>query len=572
MDRRGDPGNARYGGTHTYDMPSYRRSNGGKILGLPPHQRISPTTSKHGPILIVDQPTKKPRRYTDKDHVWKEMDKTMKRIRIRAKKQDIDPFKEHSPFIAFDDTTWKWQPREDYVASGVDYRSLEGNKVKRVEEEEEEEEEEGESFNDHIRQRTIDYNRRLDKEPENVALWLEFVRFQDEAASGLDPTASRENKASVNEVKLSIFEKALENNPTSEALVEAYLACGQETWDTLKLLREWDTMLKEHPDSIKLWSEYINIRQTNFASFSFSQCVKVFEDALLTLRRHANRNKDNYDICESLECLMVYILLRACLFMKQSGYQERAYAVMQAVVEFNLFRPRFDSAGYEDKVDAFVDFWDSEVYRFGEKDAKGWSEYHRMTQQGEEVPEPVIETKPRQEEEEEEAETMAEWYDMEVKNEEKNRLSLRMSQAEDDALDEDPYRVTLSDDVKPFLVDITTTGARQNLIYSILVFLGLPYTPPEVGTNTHFFEDTFTHHNISFASFWPPKETSNKVLVWYVAGVPMNPEQTVEELCPYHIPNAYPVGIHEMFAKRDSWFRAPGKEYVPNGIDQAFTK
>lgn len=506
----------------------------------------------------------------------------MKRIRIRPKKgsTDIDPFVSSAEVIKLEDNVPNAQINDSklYASSGVDYRSLEGNKVKRIEQDEEEEEEEGESFNDRIRQCTIDFNRQLDKEPENVQLWLDFIKFQDEAAAGLDPNASKAaNKGSLNEVKLSIFEKALDHNPMDEDLIHAYLACGAETWETLKLLREWDKMLKQHPDSIKLWSDYINLRQTNFASFTFTQCVQVFEDALTTLAKHAKRKVNDYEGLEDIESLMVYILLRACLFMKQAGYQEKAFAVIQAAVEFNLFQPHLFymlSSKYEDKVNAFVDFWDSEVLRFGEKGALGWQEYYRASDNGEEIPEPVFNQVMTENDDDDEDEvlTLQDWYNMEKASEEKDRLPLRMSQAEDDTMDEDPYRITLSDDIKPFIFNITTENARRSLIYSIFVFLGLPYTPPEVGTNTHFFTDTFTHNDLALEHFWPPKESSTKHLVWYVAGVPMNPEETVEIKTPYDIPNSYPVGLNELFAKSGSWFKTSGKEFVPNTLDEAFTR
>lgn len=504
------------------------------------------------------------------------MDKTLKRIRIKPKKDSIskDPFADHLGFIQFEDTTAKAQASdyESYVASNVDYRSLEGNKVKRVDDEEyEESEEEGESFNDEIRQRTIDFNRRLDKEPRNTQLWLDFVRFQDEAAAGLDPTASKANKSSLNEVKLSIFEKALDNIPGDQDLILAYLTCGAETWETLKLLREWDRFLKQNPDSIKLWSEYINLRQTNFASFSFAQCVQVFEDALATLGKHAKNQRDE-EARENVESLMVYILLRTCLFMKQCGYQERAFAMIQASVEFNLFQPQLfnmASSGYKDKLNAFSDFWDSEVLRFGEEGALGWQEYYRASNNGEDIPEPVFEKTAHAEDE---IMTLQDWYRLEMTSEENEHLPLRMSQVDDDTVDEDPYRITLSDDIKPFLFSTTTTGAHYSLIYSVFVFMGLPYTPPDVGTNTHFFTDTFTHNDLDLDHFWPAKENSVKHLVWYVAGVPMNPEQTVEITNPFYIPNSFPVRQSELFAKSGTWFKSSGKEFIRNRVDEEFTR
>ncbi|CAO0790696.1 unnamed protein product [Mucor circinelloides] len=580
MDRKGDADNLRYGGNHIYSIPEYRRRGGGRIVGLP-NNRIDNSVIKAGQVSIIDRSYKKPSRYTDSNYAWKELDKSLKRIRIKPKNNVSDPFASHTNIIAFDDNISKrLLENETYASSGVDYRSLEGNKVKRrlVDSDEEKEEEEGESFNDQIRQKTIEFNRKLDQEPENVQLWLDFIRFQDEAAAGLDPSiTTASNKSSLNQVKLSIFEKALDHNPTDEELIYAYLTCGAETWETLKLLREWDKMLKEHPDSIKLWAEYINLRQTNFASFSYTQCVKVFEDALSTLKRQANKcHQDDVERREDIESLMVYILLRACLFIKQSGYQEKAFAVIQAAVEFNLYQPVNFTMRYspEEKINAFVEFWDSEVLRFGEKGALGWHEYFRAADNGEEIPDAVVDTlsTATNDDDNDNMLSLKDWLASELENEQKNRLPLRMSQAEDDSVDEDPYRIILSDDITSFLFDITTQGARQSLIYSIFVFLGLPYTPPNVGTNTHFFTDTFTHNEMALNNFWPSKQSTTKHLVWYVAGVPMNPQETTSEMNPYDIPSSYPVGLNELFAKSGSWFKCAGKEYIQCNVDEIFTR
>lgn len=573
IDKRGDADNLTYGSNHAYTIPSYKRKGGGRIIGLPPSKRIDHhAVTKSGQIKLTDQHTHKGTRYTDTDYSWKELDKSLKRIHIQPQKQSTDPFASNSTLIPLDSQQPIATHSDDslYISSGVDYRSLEGNKVKRevIDEENQDDEEEGESFNDRMRQRTIHYNRQLDQEPTNVKLWLEFIDFQDEAAAGLGISSSK--KSSLNEVKLSIYEKALQHNPTDESLILAYLKCGAETWETLHLLRQWDKMLKQYPDSIQLWAEYINTRQTNFASFTYSQCVQVFEDALSTLTRHLKRRKSHEEL-EDMEALMVYVLLRACLFMKQAGYQERAIAAMQAVVEFNFFQPRILD-GDERKVQVFGDFWDSEVLRFGEEGARGWHEFYRAQDVGEEIEElPTIAR--GKEEDEDEILTLEDWISSEHKSEQKDRLPFRMSQAEDDSVDEDPYRIILSDDIKSFLFNITTEDARQSLIYSIFVFLGLPYMPPNVGTNTHFCTDTFTHNDLALTHFWPKKDdASMKHLVWYVEGVPMNPEQATAQNKPYYIPNSYPVGLSELFARSGDWFKCSGKEFIHCNVDEQFTR
>ncbi|KAG0944610.1 hypothetical protein G6F29_004478 [Rhizopus arrhizus] len=547
VDKRGDPDLVTYGTTHTYGIPSFRRSGNGRVLGYDWNERM---TMNQGKAEIVDIRTSKPARYTDSTYTWKEMDKSMKRIHIKQGVNEEDPFSSSTAFIQLADEKSK-KKKNDYeslVSTGVDYRSLEGNKVRAAhEEDEEEEEEEGESYNDMIRRRTIEFNQRLDQEPENVQLWLDFIQFQDEAAEGLSTT---KNQTSLNEVKISIFQKALQHNPRDERLILAYLACGATIWDTLYLLREWDQQLKLYPGSIKLWSEYMNTRQTNFASFSFTECVGVFEDALRVLKDQPGSSR------EDKECLCVYVVLRACLMMKQAGYYERAYSIMQAIVEYNLFTP----AGMTDKLNAFMEFWDGEVPRFGEEGAQGWCQY---------VLERTEHEYAVQHQEEEELESIKDWIKRERETDETCRLPMRMSQLEDGRVDEDPYRIVLFDDIQPFLFNISTNAARQTLIYSLFVFLGLVYTPPDVGTNTHFFTDTFTQNDLPLDRFWPPQD-HNRPLVWYVSGVPMEPEQAVAEQDPFSIPPSYPIGLSELFVQQGHWFKALKNRYP--SVDQKFTK
>lgn len=64
------------------------------------------------------------------------------------------------------------------------------------------------------------------------------MTFQDVAAAGLNNSVgkgstvkSKATKTSLNEVKLSIFEKALENNPGSEVLLLSYMRCAVDIWE-----------------------------------------------------------------------------------------------------------------------------------------------------------------------------------------------------------------------------------------------------------------------------------------------------------------------------------------------------
>lgn len=56
---------------------------------------------------------------------------------------------------------------------------------------------------------------------------------------------------------------------------------------TIKYLTMWDQILKQYPYLFNLWTEYINFRQANFASFTFSQCINVFEECIRVLQQAA---------------------------------------------------------------------------------------------------------------------------------------------------------------------------------------------------------------------------------------------------------------------------------------------
>ncbi|KAF7728244.1 hypothetical protein EC973_006525 [Apophysomyces ossiformis] len=589
IDKQGDSDNLYYGKNHAYNIPSYHRSGGGSIIGLRPPARIDSASAKSGKILTVlteSHRRQKLLRYTDAEYAWQETDKAMKRLHIKpdslAESEDTFANGKDRVLLEPEGKHTKKPLDEGVISSGVDYRDIQGISKREDEEEEENENDGGQSFDEYVRQRTIWFNKELTENPNDVQLWLAFIEFQDEAAMGLVSGAeykskSKANKASLNEVKMSIFEKAREKNPDNEDLLVAYLRCGGELWDTLTLLREWDTVLKKNPQSIRLWADYINLRQTNFASFSFSQCLKVFEDCLSTLNRIARRlqnnrdRNDNYEERENIESVMVYIFLRSCLFMKQSGmfnlsspsiahsfkgYHEKAFANLQALVEFCLFQPSAfhasnDKYSFDNMLSEFADFWDSEVARFGEKLARlgAIRGNERKNASFTVSDEPLVSLL--------EAMCLVLTLKKEMKSEE---------------VDEDPYRIVLSDDLRGFLFNITTQGARTSLIYSTFVFLGLPYTPPGVGTNTHFCTDTFTHNDLKLKHFWPQPQPSRR-LVYYIDGVPMEPDHTADETKdPQDLPVSYPVGVSELFARDRQWFGCHGKQHVDSDVDVGFAR
>ncbi|ORZ00282.1 NRDE-2, necessary for RNA interference-domain-containing protein [Syncephalastrum racemosum] len=571
VDKRGDRDLGFYGTTHSYSVPSYKYFKRGLVLGLDPPYRLEFSKESNKYYFVKG---KGGGSHNDKNLLDKIPSKP---VRLRTQIEQADSIATQTDFVEL--TKPKAVKSEGFISSGVDYRDIEGPAKAEPEEDEEGEDTRDETIEDIIRKRTIEFDRHLREHPEDVEQWLAFISFQDEAAKDLN-AGSESKKAlrnSLIEVKMSIYEKALEKNPDNEDLILSYLSCGEEFWETLELLRQWDRVLKRRPESIRLWADYINLRQTNFSSFSFTQCAKVFEDCIYTLNKAAIRlqqrrkSEDNSEARENVESVMVYVFLRACLFMKQCGYQERAFGQLQALAEFNLYQPLLFEKSldvtFEDKLSEFEAYWDSELPRFGEKDAKGWAEYYTTNYDDSALPKHNDEDDADMDSDEE---GLGAWIRHEDATDRKHRLPVRLGDIDPDAVDDDPYMVALFDDVKTLLFSVTTYEAKQGLVYSILVFLGLPFTPPGVGTNTHFCIDTFTHNEMALPHFWPRTE-ERPPLITYIDGVAMAAEHIAKEANPFELPVSYPVGLAELFPSA-RWFDCFDSARLDNVVDMAFAR
>lgn len=76
--------------------------------------------------------------------------------------------------------------------------------------------------------------------------------------------------------------------------------------------------------------------------------------------------------------MCVDIVSELCHILKQAGHSEKAVAMMQAMLDFNLHLPSvLLSASLDDQLDFFEAFWDAPQCpaRFGEDDSVGWGRW-----------------------------------------------------------------------------------------------------------------------------------------------------------------------------------------------------
>lgn len=189
----------------------------------------------------------------------------------------------------------------------------------------EEEYDELSGYNDKTaRAKNAELARKVQDEPGNAQAWLEFARFQDvlmNSGKG-GRKITRAERHSVREIKLDILEKAMQKCADNEDIIEAYMDVGSALWDTETLLGKWEEVIGKHTSNLRLWVDYLNFRQSNFTSFTFTSMKDVFKKCLDVLQgaRRTLMGRSVYD--EQLrknEEIIVYILHRALIFLRESG-------------------------------------------------------------------------------------------------------------------------------------------------------------------------------------------------------------------------------------------------------------
>ncbi|CAG8460298.1 12938_t:CDS:10 [Ambispora leptoticha] len=553
VDRRGDPNILTYG-LNKYDIPLYHRAGAGCVLGLSSKLRIDQKASKGNEgIVIRSSSNKKTIRYTDKRYGIRD-DKDIIRFDFEANQSS---FNWNQTYIPLDNGNVSNDEDEDYDVP--DYRDIERKKERDIKSKEnvQIDKKEGLTYEEHIRQKTKNFTLQLEREPHNISLWLQFIEFQNESMQIGKKASSSSTRASINEIKISMFEKALEKNPNNQELLLGLLKCCEETWDPPRLLTKWDQVLKENPRAIKLWMQYLNFRQTNLASFTFTQCVEVFEECLDVLRGAAS--SENLNDIEEIEEIMIHVFIRLCHFLIQSGYSERAYACLQGVMEMNFFLPEMlKGKSYEERLSKFGEFWETELPRFGEKGAKGWMYYANEENTIDDNDEDNTSFHERMTSPDEAEDGYHNWLMAEIELEKAQALPLRSDSKNENLEIEDPFRIVLFDDIQSFIFDLTSPKARNNMIYACFNFLGLPFNPCRSSRHS-FVTDAFLHpklanESLANSNFWPLSENSAFTVVNNIHGILMESETRTGDNNVFKFPlKTFPQENDNLF-KSDDWF------------------
>lgn len=134
---------------------------------------------------------------------------------------------------------------------------------------------------------------------------------------------------------------------------------------------------------------------------------------------------------------------------------------------------------------------------------------------------------------------------------------------------DDPYRVVLFDDIRPFLFVLHSADSKLQLAYAFLTFLGLPFVPPDYPTSTPFTTDSFIHSELVerpslVRRYWPKLSTGGGKPFQTVGGEAMELERTSALGAPWETPfGATPAAVDLLFGTsggKAGWFRTLRKE------------
>jgi NRDE-2, necessary for RNA interference len=330
-----------------------------------------------------------------------------------------------------------------------------------------------------VRERHVQLSRHVNEKPTDVDAWLSLIEHHDimllEGREGLPRGMTNAESRSLADIKLSMYQKALfqaKIDSQRHRLVHGMMIEGSKIWDTKRLAAEWKAVLRQYPQDLLLWMQYLSFQQANFVTFTYEQCRAVFKellDIIATLQTSAE-----------VENIRIYILLRMTTFMREGGFSEHAHAIWQVILEHSFLEPSSDQAG--NYLFSFEDFWDSEVPRIGEESARGWKESERNdVEQTTDPPLPSIHDR----------ELFGSWSELERGRVQSSVLPARTLDEVDAS---DPYRVILFSDIKSFIFGTSEGQARTHLLEAFMCFCNLPAIPSSSLEHPLLVEDPFLNN------------------------------------------------------------------------------
>ncbi|KAI6246263.1 Nuclear exosome regulator NRDE2 [Erysiphe necator] len=449
IDRKGDQNNLIYGSLHKYSIPKYYRYGAGRVLGAPLNLKINRELGDDKWIELSQSGLYE--NQTREKYIFSKVER-QKPVVIKAEPQLLDKERitAEFDFISFysnqnrsrynneetsddENSTSKFETHDSYSDYVSGKQNLELHASQYIDE------------NLTNRRKNATLRMRVENSPTDIEAWLLLINHQDLLIEKSDDPLriSQASIKSIADIKVHLYEKALQHCKSlenRERLLVGLMSEGEKLWELKIQANRWEHISKNNIDSLFLWKKYLNFKQFNLSTFRYEEVKKLYlqrieylNETIKTDPKYTEKN------CREL----LFVLLRATIFIREAGYSELAVAIWQSNLEINFCAPR-EEYKYDECINIFREFWESEVPRIGEIGAKGWRYY-------EENPDAISAINISEDKDGDLLEKSNIFKSWAFAERLRSRSSKIPAKTLDEVVDDDPFRVILFTDIQDFI-------------------------------------------------------------------------------------------------------------------------
>jgi hypothetical protein len=376
VDRRGDSKNVEFGSIHRGDIPHYRRTGRGFVIGSQ-SARINREDEIRGSVTFTDghgSDEKRTSRVLSSRSV-RLKDENLRYINAsRGRRNDVDL----ADFIALPGSGRKLPDPDE--PTNRDYRFGKDPPKSAGPIDDEDSSDVSDAglqapVLDENQERNAILSAKTKTDPQDVDAWLALSYHQRNFVQPGKLLLTTHERRILADLRITILEKALKKISTSaqnrDRVWMALQEEGSYIWEVSVVEKKWKVALQECPSSSELSIKHVNFVQHNPDSFEFENCKQAYLDCLALLQRHAlDARNGSSTIATSLQ---LHVLIRFTTFLREADFTELAFAIWQVLLEFHFFMPSsLSDSSAEDRLARIEEFWESETPRIGESNARGW--------------------------------------------------------------------------------------------------------------------------------------------------------------------------------------------------------
>ena len=338
--------------------------------------------------------------------------------------------------------------------------------------------------------RTRTLNEAVRLRPTDAAAWLALANFENDAALGGGGGGVRQGALA--EKRLAVLRRAVEANPRHDELRLALLRAAEALLPPEPLAREWEEAVAALPGSVPIWVAAIGARARAFAAFTVGDVRELGARALASLGtalEQAAAAGAAVAELEGRERGMLLVALRLAHAERAAGYDERALAALVALAELNCFcPPALLHAPAADRI--------APLRSFGKRRRRGLAtptpRAGRRGSTAAATPRGAGHRPGGGAEEADDAEETDEggadaarracWAWARREERLTRAGALPVASADEEAVEADPERVVIVDDVRRCLVVLRSPSVQAELLVELAAFAGLSAATPHVAS------------------------------------------------------------------------------------------